>query len=54
MIAYKYIADLFRYPTTETKGQVQKVTEYLEQEDVKLLEKFQPFQSALYYIRLMK
>lgn len=43
MKAYKYIADLFRYPTTEIKGQVHRVAEHLEQEDALLHVKFQPF-----------
>ncbi len=43
MIAYNYIADLFRYPTAEIKGQVQRVAEYLEQEDALLHVEFGPF-----------
>ena len=40
---YRYIADLFRYPTAELKGQVHRVAEYLEPEDALLHVKFKPF-----------
>jgi len=43
MKAYRYIADLFRYPTAEIKGQVHRVAEYLEQEDALLHVEFGPF-----------
>jgi len=43
MKAYKYIADLFRYPTAEIKGQVHRMAEYLEKEDALLHVKFQSF-----------
>jgi len=43
MKAYRYIADLFRYPTSEIKDQVQRVADYLEQADTLLHLKFVPF-----------
>ncbi len=44
MKAYTYIADLFRYPTAESKEQVHRVAEFLEQNDALLHAEFEPFQ----------
>lgn len=43
MKKYKYIADLFRYPTAEIKNQVLQFVEYLAKKDVLLAAKFEPF-----------
>ncbi len=45
MKEYKYIADLFRYPTVESFKHVRKVSEYLSQRDGFLQTKFVPFES---------
>jgi nitrate reductase assembly molybdenum cofactor insertion protein NarJ len=44
MEIYKYIADLFRYPTVESIDQVQQVSEILRQRDVLFTAKFLPFE----------
>ncbi len=43
MEIYKYIADLFRYPTVETLKSIQRVSDYLLEKDVALAAKFKPF-----------
>jgi nitrate reductase assembly molybdenum cofactor insertion protein NarJ len=43
MKEYKYIADLFRYPTVDSFQQVQQVSEILRKRDVLLHAKFLPF-----------
>lgn len=43
MEAYKYIADLFRYPSTETLKSIQRVVDILAEKDVVLATKFEPF-----------
>ena len=43
MEAYKYIADLFRYPTAKTIKSIQQVSELLTKKDVVLASKFEPF-----------
>jgi nitrate reductase assembly molybdenum cofactor insertion protein NarJ len=44
MEIYKYIADLFRYPTTESLGQVRQVWGFLRQRDVLFQAQFLPFE----------
>ena len=44
MKAYTYIADLFRYPTAESKEHLHRVAEFLEQNDALLHAEFEPFQ----------
>lgn len=44
MEIYKYIADLFRYPTVESIDQVRQVSEILRQRDVLFHAKFLPFE----------
>lgn len=39
----KYIADLFRYPTTETLKSIPWIKEFLAEKDVVLASKFEPF-----------
>jgi nitrate reductase assembly molybdenum cofactor insertion protein NarJ len=43
MEIYKYIADLFRYPTTESLKSIQSLSEFLAEKDVVLASKFEPF-----------
>ena len=43
MEAYKYIADLFRYPTEETLKSIQRLSDYLAEKDIVLSAKFKPF-----------
>ncbi len=43
MKEYKYIADLFRYPTVESLKSIQCVSDYLAEKDVVLAAKFEPF-----------
>ncbi len=43
MEIYKYIADLFRYPTVETLKSIQRVSEFLTEKDIVLAAKFKPF-----------
>lgn len=43
MEIYKYIADLFRYPTVESLESIQCVSEILAEKDVVLASKFEPF-----------
>ncbi len=43
MKIYKYIADLFRYPTAETLKSIQRVSEILAEKEVVLAAKFVPF-----------
>lgn len=43
MEAYKYIADLFRYPSTETLKSIQRVVDILTEKDIVLAAKFEPF-----------
>ena len=43
MEIYKYIADLFRYPTVETLKSIPWVSDYLAQKDIVLSTKFEPF-----------
>jgi nitrate reductase assembly molybdenum cofactor insertion protein NarJ len=43
MKIYKYMADLFRYPTVDSFRQVQQVSEILRERDVLLHAKFLPF-----------
>jgi nitrate reductase molybdenum cofactor assembly chaperone len=43
MEVYKYIADLFRYPTAETLKSIQRVSEFLAEKDAVLASKFEPF-----------
>lgn len=43
MEIYKYIADLFRYPTVETLKSIQRVAENLAEKDVVLASKLEPF-----------
>jgi nitrate reductase assembly molybdenum cofactor insertion protein NarJ len=43
MKEYKYMADLFRYPTVDSFRQVQQVSEILRKRDVLLHAKFLPF-----------
>ena len=45
MKAYKYIADLFRYPTGDIISRVHQFSEFLGQKDALLHSKFQPFQN---------
>jgi len=44
MEIYKYIADLFRYPTVESLNQVRQVSEILRQRDVLFQAQFLPFE----------
>ncbi|NOR75126.1 MAG: hypothetical protein GQ525_08190 [Draconibacterium sp.] len=43
MKIYKYIADLFRYPTVETLKSIQRVSDYLAEKDIVLAVKFKSF-----------
>ena len=43
MEIYKYIADLFRYPTTKTLKSILWIKEFLAEKDVVLSAKFEPF-----------
>jgi len=43
MEIYKYIADLFRYPTAESLKSIQRVSEILAEKDIVLASKFEPF-----------
>lgn len=43
MEVYKYIADLFRYPTTNSLKSIQRLSEILAEKDVVLASKFEPF-----------
>ncbi len=43
MEIYKYIADLFRYPTVDTLKSIRRVQEILAEKDVVLVAKFKPF-----------
>ena len=43
MEAYKYIADLFRYPTEETLKSIQRLSDYLAEKDIVLSAKFKLF-----------
>ena len=43
MEIYKYIADLFRYPTVETLKSIQRVQAILAEKDIVLASKFEPF-----------
>jgi nitrate reductase assembly molybdenum cofactor insertion protein NarJ len=43
MEVYKYIADLFRYPTTESIKSIQRVMDFLSKKDIVLASKFEPF-----------
>ncbi len=45
MKAYKYIADLFRYPTADIVSRVYQFSEFLGQKDALLHSKFRPFQN---------
>jgi len=45
MKAYTYIADLFRYPTSDIISRVLQFSEFLVQKDALLHSKFQPFQN---------
>ena len=43
MEVYKYIADLFRYPTIESIKSIQRVLDFLIEKDLVLASKFEPF-----------
>ncbi len=43
MKEYKYIADLFRYPTVESLKSIQRVQEILAEKDIVLAANFEPF-----------
>ncbi len=43
MEVYKYIADLFRYPTIESIKSIQRVLDFLTEKDLVLASKFEPF-----------
>lgn len=43
MEIYKYIADLFRYPTIESVKSIQRVLDFLTEKDLVLASKFDPF-----------
>ncbi len=43
MGVYKYIADLFRYPTIESIKSIQRVLDFLTEKDLVLASKFEPF-----------
>ena len=43
MEVYKYIADLFRYPTIESIKSIQCVLDFLTEKDLVLASKFEPF-----------
>ena len=45
MKTYTYIADLFRYPSSDIISRVQQFSDFLKQKDVILHSKFQPFQN---------
>jgi nitrate reductase assembly molybdenum cofactor insertion protein NarJ len=43
MEVYKYIADLFRYPTAESLKSIQSLSDFLAEKDVVLASKLEPF-----------